>query len=111
MSTSETVEILRKAKALIDAPEKWTQRQYARNHAGDPICVLDDSATCFCVVGALARSAEVEPHEIEGGPFFDLLRDACGGGVISFNDREYTCHDDVMAIFDRAIELASKQEA
>lgn len=53
----ETAETLRKAKALIDAPEKWTKYRNAAGPDGAKRhSSLDPTATCFCSMGALIRT-------------------------------------------------------
>ncbi len=85
------------AKALIDAPEKWTKGHY-------------EMRGCFCAVGALLKVTGLEPDDdptdsekalIEALPA--LSRDT-EFVITSFNDAKATTHADIMALFDRAIE-------
>jgi len=109
---SETVEILRKAKALIDAPEKWSKRFAAANAAGAMVLPTHREARRFCALGAIARAQKAD--YILAGPVVTAFRSGAALGsrpISSWNDAPGTTHADVMAAFDRAIELASKQEA
>lgn len=97
-----TVEVLKAAKALISDPAKWTQRSYARNAGGFSTCPTNGDAECWCSVGAIECVA--------GNSDLCLIAESklCaaigGGGIIRFNDMH--THSEVMAAFDRAIELA-----
>ena len=107
----KTSEILTKAKALIDKPEKWTIGAYARN--GETAVPNDNKyANRFCALGAVKRAGyelEVEVYDA-----LDAL-DNCAFykhgfcSVIRFNDSK--THPEVMALFDEAIAEAVKQES
>lgn len=53
--TLSTIEILTRAKALIQDPKNWTQGEYARSAEGIPIGERHPRATCFCSMGAIRR--------------------------------------------------------
>ena len=93
-------EILKAAKAKIDTPDKWCQKELCN---GEDYC----NATRFCSIGAL-WSIEEEPDAET------YLRRAARArkfdGIIHLNDNENTTHADVMAAYDEAIELAEKDE-
>lgn len=105
MSASE---ILRKAKGLIDSPEKWHHGPQARGSKGER-----------CIGCALTKAfgSEISFVSAEIQPLFKLF-DAANGwsagtagmGLINFNEHPSTTHADVMAAFDRAIALAEKDE-
>lgn len=101
-------EQLRAAKALIDAPEKWTREAFARNAQGVPTILR--KATCFCALGALDFAGHVALAYDESAE--DLLKDAVPtrfmNSITAFNDHPDTTHADVMALFDRAIALAEQ---
>lgn len=54
---------LRAAKALIDTPEKWTQRVYARDSMGFTCESENSAAVCFCSLGALFRVIPETAHD------------------------------------------------
>ena len=104
----ETVDILKAARALIDTPEKWTRGLNARDAHGQDVRPNSLEAVCFCARGAIIRSAGFEHIDA-----YELLQNALpiGGNdfVPAYNDNPDTTHADIMALFDRAIELAEKQ--
>lgn len=95
-------EHLKAAKALIDTPDKWTQGAYARNHQGYETRINSSDACQHCSYGALA--AKEAPHAC-----FMLLYKEMENNIIRFNDHH--THQEVMAMWDRAIELAEDDEA
>lgn len=100
MTVAET---LRRAKALIDAPEKWTKGEFARNAKGRPC--LPREAACFCTVGALVVACgpgQTSAFEKLRAHFTRLV----GGSIGTWNDAPERTHAEVMAAFDRAIEIA-----
>ena len=113
-----TVQILEEARALIDTPEKWCRAAYASDRPGrvapDEIehaySPMEPGATCFCMLGAVARAdkCDASPHFGSREAYLAVrkLENACGGPVSRFNDRPSTTHADVMAVFDEAINRA-----
>ena len=105
---------LREARALIE--RGWTQGVDARDAFGeecDPYC---DDAECFCANGAMCRAfarvtlsdrdivrdAEAILNEAIGRP----ARNAVDWPFIDWNDAPERTHAEVLAAFDKAIELA-----
>jgi hypothetical protein len=85
-------EALVKAKSLIDTPEKWIQ--------GDAKVKYADGSCRYCSVGAI--------YEINSKGMV-YLRSALiningGDSVATYNDNH--THEEVMALWDKAIELA-----
>lgn len=104
--SKETTDILRRARALIDTPEKWTKDVLARDADGNQCDARSTDAKCYCIEGALLAAC----HELgmvfsTVMPFYRAIRLATpiSRSVPDFNDREETTHADVLAIFDRAI--------
>ena len=96
----ETDEVLRDliaARTLITDPANWCQGNAAQNAKGFPAAPLHDEAVRFCSWGAAARAAGAH-----SGDRFSAVKDALGVGFISFNDSH--SHEEVLALFDRAIE-------
>lgn len=91
------------ARKLIEAPERWTQRRYARSASGNGIDYNSAEAVCWCSAGALAR---VCPHDQVYLDAHLLLATSMAGNVMAFNDHH--THAEVLAAFDAAI---SKAEA
>lgn len=99
--TITTESILKDAKALVANPDNWVKSK---------VKVTEENGRCrFCVLGALAEihALNVLPwgagHEARSLLYKALLRP--GQTVASYNDSPATTHDDIMALFDRAIAL------
>lgn len=118
----KTSEILTKARALIDTPEKWTQGAYARLINSDLQSVdgqfpevdwSNEMAACFCSLGAIFRTVtdcpDLDTHATPaimalGAQTEDPFGKQAAGSrqaVAAFNDSH--THQEVMAMFDRAI--------
>lgn len=87
------------AKALIDTPEKWT-KNYFRTDGG-----------CYCAVGAITQVTTIPGHFSDRADaacvaLRDCLSEEERGSITGFNDLTTTTHDDIMALFDRAIAKA-----
>lgn len=100
-----TADTLRKAKALISDPKNWnTDGNYFKG--GDP------STECMCVYGALSTAMGIGIGIAHTND--TILHDASMGlfrmDPVKLNDHPDTTHADIMALFDRAIELAEKEE-
>ncbi|MBN7804871.1 hypothetical protein JZX86_05770 [Agrobacterium rosae] len=109
---TDTVQILRDARALIADEKNWTQGDYAKNSFGHSTGVKNENANCFCAIGALAKVQGISPNDdITGASFLAL--EASGGAeklgfiVARFND-DHT-HAEVIALFDRAIARAESE--
>jgi hypothetical protein len=106
-------EFLRKAKALIDTPEKWTQGYFATDGAGIEVDPDDPHAQCFCSLGALWKQEVVQNSAGLFSPFQSValtyLRRAMEDSIPYFND--YHNHTEVMAAWDAAIAAAELDEA
>lgn len=91
-------ENLIKAKALIDAPEKW--------HKGSL-----RNGSCLCAMGAVWDSLKSDGHTgwcrgtLEYRAVVSALPEPFND-VPPFNDDPNTTHADIIALFDRAIEGA-----
>lgn len=97
-------EILRAARAKIDAPEKWTKGESARDASGRGVFSNSPAAVCFCSIGAIGNIIDSTP--------MDIFRKAIGCGCISdWNDHKDRTHADVLAAFDKAIALAVEEVA
>lgn len=107
------VEILKAARAVIEKPESWTKGYYAK--AEDRTWTISNGpkAVCFCSIGAIEK-ATGKVHYGGGWPFeaeYMLRRAADVSNIADFNDAPERTHEEVLAIFDRAIELAVEESA
>ncbi len=99
-------DILVAARALIERPERWTQGAYRRDAEGDKCD--EDHAVCWCVEGAMLHVSNRYSYEYHNA--HRLLVVATGTsltGAEHWNDWPSRTHQQVLATFDRAIELAS----
>lgn len=121
----KTSELLIAAKAVISKPETWTQGTYARKSVGEgqiglgaSIQPYHPSAVCFCSIGALRKVAcEADPDRfslsskvlVRAEEFLDIFSVKRGSLCIAnFND--HNSHEQVLNVFDDAIELAKEKE-
>lgn len=103
-TADEVVEVLHNARALLDRPWGWTKgafRKASRN-----------GGTCYCAAGALERAAGRRFDPAYRGARNALSVALIGSGwdtsVVEFNDAPETKKKDVLALFDRAIDLVKK---
>ncbi|MDI3261174.1 MAG: hypothetical protein QJR02_15925 [Sinobacteraceae bacterium] len=97
------VTVLTRARDLVARPGGWTQEEGARDDMGRPVPVFSPDACSFCSMGAIARACE-DRHFEKG---WDILRTALGGRLVApWNDAPERTQAEVVAAFDRAIELA-----
>lgn len=47
---------------LLATPDKWTQGYYAKNKYGDDVEEGDDTAVCWCLMGAIYICYEMEDY-------------------------------------------------
>ncbi len=89
------------AKALIDAPDKWAK------------CAISDDGT-MCALRAIEAVCGLtysEGYYVPEGQALQRALDDMNGpengvAVGPYNDARSTTHDDIMALFDRAIEAS-----
>ena len=100
---NQLAEDLRKAKALIDAPEKWVKGCVERGGG-------------HCIVGAISVATGVAVGHFFGTSALDVyeaLQRAIGDRdaiVAHFNDNPRTQHADIMSLFDHAIAAAEQEQ-
>ena len=95
---------LRAAKALIDTPEKWTTRKFARDAGGTAVPVDSPRVTCRCFLGAVMVVSKLPAYEAFTHPATVAFARAAGchpGNVPSWQDAG--SHADVLAAADKAI--------
>jgi len=101
-----TKQVLIAARALIDAPEKWTKGESARRANGLPTTVHSPDACQFCIEGAI-RTASGEPTRplayIGAIAAFSEAADRPCQPAFAYNDAEATTHADILGALDKAI--------
>lgn len=107
-------EILIGARELLASPLNWTKGYYAKTQLRDQCEAEDSRAYCFCMVGALARAAgkttelgHEDSYQRATTPELEYLVKATGETHIpGYNDDSERTHAEVIAAFDKAIQLA-----
>lgn len=100
-----TVEVLKAARAKIE--QGWCQGDAAQNSDGELCGSQDLNASCWCCVGAIGA---VTAYNEQATPALKAIRDAIGTpGIAKWNDAKGRTQAEVLAAFDKAIELAEKQ--
>lgn len=105
------IDVLKSAKALISDPERWTQGVYARDRKGRSVLGWDESAACWCALGAVTSIKYHPNHPLNIDYFIGIAiarlnaaaQDKNYFGCAALNDG--SDHTTVMDMFDRAIEL------
>jgi hypothetical protein len=99
------VDILVRARALIEPDGRWTQDAWARDSDGARVLPLDGSAVCWCPLGAIERAAAPDWNFRLGAE--EVLRYVTGGWPINrWADAPKRTHPEILAGFDAAIERA-----
>ncbi len=97
-----TLEILKAARELISAPERWTQETSARTPDGRRCGALNANAVCWCSTGAtLMFDPDNLGHFADSALGWQLMSDGYNDGVERFNDTH--THAEVLALFDKTI--------
>lgn len=104
-------DLLRRAKALISEPGKWTQNADGRTVAGKEVHPKDYNAVCWCIVGAIDRvSTSLSDKDKAVWAFLHVSlpyhepRTLNQSHISLWNDVKERTHDEVMKAFDEAIE-------
>lgn len=106
-------EILRAAKAKIENPKHWTQGAYYRDENGHEAYSMHHGV-CFCSYGALrvANNRDTD-YKLVGAEYLWKAIEMVSNGSEVYSIDQYNdshSHSEVMAMWDRAIELAEAEE-
>lgn len=96
------LEDLRRTRELVKSPNAWTQRVLARDAGGKVCDVTSSAAKSFDILGALTRAMATQQA-------YGLLARIAGGNLALWNDSKTREHSHVLALFDSAIDLATRQ--
>jgi hypothetical protein len=102
MSELSTREVLVRARKLIEDPERWAQRAWGYDAAGNRLNIDELGKACrLCVGGALLLAAD--GRWVSDVPAFGLVEDIASEGtrLSCFNDSH--SHAEVLAVLDTAI--------
>lgn len=89
-------------RELLSAPERWTQGCAARDRLSCPVAWDSGEATCWCLLGAVARAVPVvlRQHAINQAICSVL---GASENMSGFNDAPERAHAEVLAVIDKAI--------
>lgn len=98
-------ECLKAAKKLIENEENWIKGAYALDNEDNEVFGNDKKACKFCSLGAL----QCVQNTTDLPSLYTYLKQVASPVSITwFNDEN--SHQEVMQMFDKAIELAEKDE-
>lgn len=108
-------EILILARGYIE--KGWCRGQFARTEDGEGALAVSEDARSWCALGAIERATFEVPMQsyASRGAAERLLREAAGvrsdfDATTAWNDDPERTKEEVLAAFDKAIELASQEE-
>jgi hypothetical protein len=124
-------ELLARARALIERPERWTQGAMARGAGGEAVAATSPRACRWCAYGALWHASWQLEHEA-GGAYGRVCRRAEQHAtmalahavppdmdpdarprdyeaVVEYNDTVTTTHADILALYERALAYLDAQ--
>lgn len=104
---SAVADKLREARKLIE--RGWCQDAYALDANGDEIRENDPSAVCWCASGALLVDLN-HPDPIVHRARMMFRRAIKNDFIPGWNDRPGRTQAEVLAAFDKAIELAEREQ-
>lgn len=112
MSTSESKAAFESMKATLKDPSHWTKGHFAGDAQNDMVLVMDESAVCFCLAGALLKHESILNLNDRCPKAWRIMRNAAVmRGYLTipdFNDDPETTHQDVLNFLDECIAEASK---
>lgn len=112
ISSPRISEQLKAAKSLISDSANWIQEDYAQDGKGNSVKCIQEGV-CFCSLGAIKKIRMEGWGDTDRTPESSYLSRAvilidAGNSVLRFNDTH--THAEVMAMWDKAIEMAEKDE-
>lgn len=105
-----TREVLVEARRILTPDGAWTQGVLARDATGAEVGYDDDTATCWCVDGAVTLAADEGDgrNDPSWSAAWEALKEVAPGdwnvALIDWNDAPGRTQAEVLALLDRAIE-------
>ncbi len=108
----EVKKFLTEARVLIQDEKSWCKKSPARNKRGIGVFVDSPEACQFCAIGALAKVAEANHGRFENNLVYTMALDHLSKQlewrpITDFNDDPKTTHQDILSLFDKAIQAIS----
>jgi hypothetical protein len=114
MSDNVNTQTLIAAKQLLSDPKHWIKGDLAKNESGAVVDPMASDAICWCMNGAMIKVTESNnlARIIQEMDAQDYLYKAIPVPYVSsYNDADETTHQDIMNVFDKAIELSRKEKS
>lgn len=105
---SAVADKLREARGYIE--QGWTQHVSAADAEGMEVDKFHPAAACFCLYGAFDRAFSTAPLEDSEFAWMHLKDAIADPQPIGWNDRFGRTQAEVLAAFDKAIELAERDQ-
>lgn len=107
-----TLDILKRARALLTPPGAWTQTAFARDRDGEPINADSEAAISWCSAGALEASKGGKTrwraqNHLKSAISTSERSFVSEWSVLTWNDNPDRTQKEVLAAFDKAIAMAS----
>lgn len=103
-------EILIAAKAKIENPENWIKKEFAKDKNNNIVTPIDPAACKFCMLGAIGSiTGYADDTKVVDQLVLSIARCYGNSKISVFNDAKKTTHQDVMIVFNDAINLAKAQ--
>lgn len=116
------LDILVQARGLIADEDHWTKGAMARNAAGEPLNSFTPGAVCWCAEGAVVSTcgtynslAGAALEALQETPIMETFsegrtpdREEEPVGINELNDHSDTYHEDVLQLFDQAINIVRR---
>lgn len=103
----KNIKVLKAARDLL-VNKGWCQRNYARDANGFPADLNSPHACSFCMVGALLVATNFKSIQLDDDhPLIQILVSKIPteySDIPDFNDDESRTKDEVIAVFDAAIQ-------
>ena len=104
-----TKDVLIKARTLISHKDNWIQQQYAEDKNGLVRAPRDPRACKFCAIGAIYAVIDDEIKKQNAIKALAQFADRWTSEyedkiVVAFNDDEETTHEEVLEVYNKAIE-------
>ena len=108
MSEVTARQVLENARKLIESPDRWTRKAFARSKIGIECWSGDPDAVSWCVQGAINEAGRRLGTGM-GDSYFEAmprLQKAAGCWMLDiWNDNAETTHADILEAFDKAINM------
>ena len=100
----DSVQLFKEARKLLEKPEAWTQRAFARDKLNEPVITSSSFRTAvkWCFAGAISQAAMDSDLAIPC--ISSLLHDYVGDiNIGEWNDDPARTHGEVINLFDSII--------